>query len=98
MDNNEILSTIKENDSKISEFGVKEIGLFGSYSMNKQTENSDIDILVKFYEGKKNFDNYMDLKFYLQDLFNKKVDLVIADNIKSELEEEILGSVKYARL
>ena len=40
----------------------------------------------------------MDLKFFLQDLFNKKVDLVILENIKSELKEEILGSVEYARL
>ena len=98
MTKDEIILKIKKNENELLKFGVKEIGLFGSFSKNNQTENSDIDILVKFAAGKKNFDNYMDLKFFLQDLFNKKVDLVILENIKSELKEEILGSVEYARL
>ncbi len=38
----------------------------------------------------------MDLKFYLEERFNKKVDLVIAENIKEDLKKEILGSVIYA--
>jgi hypothetical protein len=38
----------------------------------------------------------MGLKFYLEDLLGKKVDLVITENIKIELKDEILGSVKYA--
>lgn len=41
-------------------------------------------------------DNYMDLKFYLEDLLGKKVHLIIVENIKMELKDEILGNVKYA--
>ena len=44
----------------------------------------------------KTFDNYMDLKFFLEDLFNCKVDLVIVETIKPELKSHILENVKYA--
>ncbi len=57
---------------------------------------SDIDILVEFEKDKKTFDNYMDLKFFLEDLFKCKVDLVIAEAIKPDLKPYILGNVKHA--
>ncbi len=96
MNGEEIIAFFKNNKSKLANFGISKIGLFGSYSKNKENQNSDIDILVEFKEGKKTFDNYMDLKFYLEDKLRKKVDLVIDQNIKEELKSEILGSVKYA--
>jgi len=95
MDSNEILKKIEENKDKIKKFGVKRIGLFGSYVKGEQKEGSDIDILVEFEKGKKTFDNYMELKFFLEELFNCKVDLVILESIKPDLKPYILGSVKY---
>ena len=94
----DIFKKLKHNESKINKFGVDKIGIFGSYSKNIHDNKSDIDILVKFQKGEKTFDNYMELKFFLQELFNKEVDLVIAENIKDELKEEILGSAEYAEL
>jgi len=96
LDLSEILKKIEKNKVKIREFGVKRIGVFGSYVRGEQTHRSDIDILVEFEKGKKSFDNYMDLKFFLEDLFNCKVDLVILDSIKPYLKPHILRSVKYA--
>ncbi|SIQ68571.1 nucleotidyltransferase family protein [Halanaerobium kushneri] len=59
--------------------------------------NSEIGLLVEFKEGEKTFDNYMNLKFYLEDNLNKDVDLVIKDALKEELKADILGSAKYAQ-
>ena len=42
----------------------------------EQKEKSDIDILVEFEKGKKTFDNYMDLKFFLEEIFGVEVDLI----------------------
>ena len=42
------------------------------------------------------FDNYMDLKFDLEDLFQKKVDLVLLEDIKPALRPMIFRSAKYA--
>jgi len=92
----EIIQKLEENGKKIKEYGVKRIGLFGSYMRNEQRAESDIDILVEFEKGKKTFDNYMNLKFLLEELFGCKVDLVIIEAIKSDLRPYILGSAKYA--
>ncbi|HDG68438.1 MAG TPA: nucleotidyltransferase [candidate division Zixibacteria bacterium] len=96
MNSGEILKKIEDNREKIRKFGVKKIGLFGSYARGEQKTGSDIDILVEFEKGKKTFDNYMGLKFFLENLFGCKVDLVILESIKPELKPHILGSVKYA--
>jgi len=91
-----ILTKLEENTATIKKFGVKRIGLFGSYLRKEQKPTSDIDILVEFEKGKVTFDNYMDLKFFLEDLFKCKVDLVMKDAIKPDLKPYIMGSVKYA--
>lgn len=94
---NAILSEIESNMIKIKGFGVRKIGLFGSFARGEQTNISDIDILVEFYQEQKTFDNYMELKFYLEDLFSRKVDLVIAEAIKPDLKPNITRSVRYAQ-
>ncbi|MGI6555114.1 MAG: nucleotidyltransferase family protein [Bacillota bacterium] len=73
------------------------MGLFGSFLRDEQTENSDIDILVEFRKGQKTFDNYMDLKLFLEEMFGRKVDLVIQEAIKPDLKESINRSVRYAK-
>ena len=96
LNSDEILKIIEESKDKIKKFGVKRIGLFGSYIRSEQKKESDIDVLVEFEKGKKTFDNYMELKFFLEDLFKCKVDLVILESIKPDLKPYILRSVKYA--
>jgi len=91
-----ILKRINENQQDIKKFGIKSIGLFGSYAKDKQKKESDIDLLIEFEKGKKTFDNYMDLKFYLEDLFDCNVDLVVKEALKVDLKPYILKSVKYA--
>lgn len=78
-------------------YGVKSIGVFGSFIRKDQISSSDIDFLVEFKEGEKNFDNYMGLKILLEDLFQLKIDLVIKENIKPALKQKILSSVVYAQ-
>ena len=97
MTGKEIMEFLQQNIDDLNKFGVKNIALFGSYAKNQASTNSDIDFLVEFKPGEKTFDKYMDLKFYLEDNLNKKVDLAIKENIKEDLETEILGSAKYAK-
>ena len=76
-------------------FPVRSIGLFGSLARNKADRESDVDILVDFAEP--TFDHYMDLKFYLERLFGRPVDLVTADTVKPRLNEVIKREVIYAK-
>ena len=92
----EIMNLLEKNRDKIKQYGVKKIGIFGSYVRNEQTNISDIDIIVEFSKGEKTFDNYMNLKFFLEELLNFKVDLVIKESIKPDLRKYILRDVIHA--
>lgn len=91
------LKSILENhkDDLTSNFKIVAIGVFGSYAESKQSEDSDIDILVEFEKGAKTFDNYMGLKLYLEDLLGKNVDLVLKQTIRKELKRSILAGTIY---
>jgi len=78
------------------QFGVAKIGIFGSFVRGEERPESDVDVLVAFRKGQETFDNYMDCKFYLEDLFGRKVDLVMKGAIKKRLKPYILGEVVYA--
>lgn len=91
------LGTLREHESVLVErFGVKKVGVFGSFTKGEERRDSDVDILVEFKEGQKTFGNYMELKFYLEELFGRKVDLVIETAIKPRLREQILKEAVYA--
>lgn len=85
----EIMETIIKHWNKIERFGVKRLWLFGSYAKGKQSEKSDIDILVEFEKGKKTFDNYMDLKFFLEDLLGAEVDLITVEALKPGIKDAV---------
>jgi len=91
-----IVNTIQEHMKEIKSYGVKKIGIFGSVATASNSEESDIDILIEFQKDKKAFDNYMELKFFLEELFHRKVDLVIEDALKSRIRDSVLREVSYA--
>ncbi len=92
----EIREILKKHGDKLKEnFGVKEFGVFGSYVRGEQEGGSDVDILVEFKEGYKTFDNYMDLKFYLEELLDLRVDLVSKTGLKPRLRPYVLKEVVY---
>ena len=75
-------------------FTVKRIGIFGSFARGNPDTESDVDILVEL--GEPTFDHYMDLKFRLEELLNRPVDLVLADTVKPRLKPIIEREVIYA--
>ena len=94
--NRDIKVILQEHKNYLVEkFGVIEIAIFGSYARGEQREDSDVDLIVDFKEGYKTFDNYMDLKFYLEELFSKKVDLVIKSAINPRIKPFIIEEAIY---
>ncbi|WP_292364732.1 MULTISPECIES: nucleotidyltransferase family protein [unclassified Methanoculleus] len=90
-----IIGALADHRERIRSLGVRRIGVFGSFVRGEEREESDIDILVEFEEGGRSFDTYMDLKFFLEDLFKRRVDLVDRDVVKPGLAPYILRSVRY---
>ncbi|KFD40753.1 hypothetical protein DK28_0200980 [Peptococcaceae bacterium SCADC1_2_3] len=96
MDAKKIERKLEENKEQIKRvFHIKEIGIFGSFIREEQTASSDIDVLVEFEKGHKDFFNYMRLKYYLEELLGRNVDLVIKNAVKSRLKERIFSEVEY---
>lgn len=92
-----VVEVLKSNEEIIKkQYGVKRIGIFGSFARGDAKEGSDVDVIVEFEKGRKKYDNYMDLKFFLMDLFQRKVDLVTVEALRPQLKDSILKEVSYA--
>ena len=92
MELKEIIRLINKNREVLNKnYGVKSIGIFGSFVRNEQGENSDIDILVEFSGpiGLK----FFTLENYLSEMLGIKVDLVTKRALKSAIKDEILEEV-----
>jgi len=91
-----IRNKIAENNATLrKKYYVKEIGIFGSHIKGVAKAKSDLDILVTFEKGHKDFFNFIRLKYFLEQLLEKKVDLVMKEAIKPRLKHRILREVEY---
>lgn len=95
----DIFKTILDNKETIKSFGVTEIGLFGSYVRDEQTENSDIDFLVDYNLEEINFKKYFLFCEYLENLFkDHKVEIVTKNGLSEFIGPHILKSVNYVSI
>jgi len=93
----DIMRILRSNRDFLSEeYGVTEIAVFGSYVHNDYNGRSDIDLFVDLKPKFRTFDNFMDLKFYLQKITSKKIDLVIKNSIRKELKPTIFKEAVHA--
>ena len=91
----DIMATLRElKPSLYINYSVKEIGLFGSFSDETNSEESDIDLLVELERpiGWK----FFSLELYLEKIFNRKIDLVTKNRLKDQMKENILKQINYA--
>lgn len=94
----EIKKILEKNNNYLRQtFHVKELGIFGSFVKGREKANngSDIDILITLGKGHKDFFNYMRVKYYLEDLLGREVDLVIKEAVRPRLKERIFREVEY---
>jgi len=91
-----ILATIGNNRSKLAGYGIRKVGLFGSYARNEQSLESDIDILIDFEPDHENYDNFMAVYDILEQLFNnEKVEIVTRNGLSPHIGPQILKEVQY---
>lgn len=85
---------LQSHKKDLSRMGVRGLALFGSVARNKRTPKSDIDILIDFDSGKGLF-VFIDIKNYLEELLNCKVDLVTKNALHPALKKQILSEAQY---
>jgi len=89
-----LMETLRSHGKEIRSFGVNSLGLFGSFVRNSGSDESDIDLLVDFEPNKKTFDNFMELSFFLEQLFGRKVDLVTRQSLSKYIGPYILSELE----
>jgi predicted nucleotidyltransferase len=89
----DVITKIKANRHALKRYGVTSLALFGSAARNKMRKGSDIDILVQFDQS--TWANYIGLKFYLEDLLGREVDLVTPKALKPATKPSIEKDLLY---
>ena len=75
MQKEEIINALRADMPALRErYGVQSIGLFGSFAKGRNGEDSDLDFLVEV--GAPLLDNYFGLWDFLENRFERKIDLV----------------------
>lgn len=88
MSRDEILRLLSQHRSELKHAGVRRLACFGSVARGEARADSDIDFIVEF-TGTPDFARYMDLKFYLEDLLGKRVDLVTHKALRPQLRAHV---------
>jgi len=95
---NDLLLLIQAHREQIEAFGVSRLGIFGSFARGKPGEESDVDVLVEFLPGRKTFDAFIHLAFFLEDLFGRPVELVTPESLSPYIGPKILSETEYVDL
>ena len=91
----DIFKLLKQNKAKLKKHNVKMIGLFGSVLRGEHTNESDIDLLVEFDEGKKNYDNFIELVFLLESIFQRNIELLTLEALNPYKKSRILKEAYF---
>ncbi len=90
----EVLERLRAHREGFTELAVCRLGLFGSFVRGEQREESDVDVLVEFEPGRKSFDSFMRPAFLLEELLQRRVELVTTDGLSPHLGPHILSEVE----
>ncbi len=98
LEKQDILDELSNQRHQLANFGVEQIGLFGSFVRDEANQESDIDLLVDMSKNRKTFRNFLALNYYLEEIFGRKVDLVTKQSLSPYIGPHILRTVEYASL
>ena len=96
LDQNQILSSLKRyKDKHLKEYGIEEIGIFGSYARNEEKEDSDVDVFVKLKHS--NLFLLSRIRIELEEIFGVHTDIVqlrekMNTYLKKHIEEEAISA------
>jgi len=94
-DKQQVHELIRTQKTAIQQLGAERLGLFGSFARGEQKETSDIDIVVEFKDGMKTYRNLLNLADLLEELLQKKVDLLTWEGMASFVQREAKKDLEY---
>ena len=94
----QVINTLKKNSRLLKKFGVEKMGIFGSFVSGKQNNNSDVDLLVQFKKGQKNFRNFMGTADLTETLLGRSVDLLTPESLSPYIGPHIKNEAEYVQI
>ncbi len=94
----DVVALLQQNEKALKQMGVASIALFGSFVRDEANETSDVDVLVDFEEGKKNYSNFINLAYFLDELLGRKTELVTREGLSKYIGPKILQTIEYVPL
>ena len=91
----DLVALLSVNEPSLRGFGVQRLGLFGSFRRDQPTSESDVDLYVEFAPGHATFDHFMDLSFFCEALFGRRVEIVTPNSLSPHLGPHILRDLEY---
>ena len=91
----EIQTILLEVKSRLQDYyRVATLGIFGSYARTEQHQNSDVDLLIDYVKAP-SLIKVIELRDYLSDRLNIKVDVVTVNGLRADIKEQVLSDVIY---
>ena len=91
-----IIKALRSRKDEFSKYGIRNVGLFGSYIRNEQVKDSDIDLLIDFDPELESFDNFMAVYDIIEQLFKgEKIEVVTMNGLSPYIGPSILKEVQY---
>lgn len=94
----QILGLISDNKQAFSKYGASRVGLFGSFVRGDQTGSSDVDLLVDFKPGQKNYRNLLGTAELAEGLVGRKVEIVTVGSVSPFIAPYIEKEIEYVQV
>lgn len=94
MQKERVLYVLRSCLPRLKALKVQSVAVFGSTARDEAGVDSDVDVLIEFSE-RANFDRYMEVKFLLEDLLGKRVDLVTRGALKPRMRPQVEQEAIY---
>ena len=91
----ELFDLIIAHQEIIRTYGVRKLGVFGSFARNQANENSDIDFFINFYPHEKSFKKFMRLADFLEELTGRNIEIITPQSLNPFIGKYILKEVEY---
>ena len=88
----DLLARLSVDASNLRAMGLARCAVFGSFARDQAIHpESDVDLLVSFQPGRKDFDAYLELVDHLETILARRVDLVTTEGLSRHLAASVLG-------
>lgn len=94
LDRTDVVKRLRAAEAQIRRFGVRRLALFGSFARDEAYADSDVDLLVEFAAGRKNFEAFFHLSEYLELLLGRRVELVTPEALSPFIGPHILAEAE----